>query len=40
LVSTANGVVSLLDVQLEGRKRMPVHEFLRGCRLKPGDRLG
>jgi methionyl-tRNA formyltransferase len=40
LVNTANGVVSLLDVQLEGRKRMPVREFLRGCRLKPGDRLG
>ncbi|MDO9558735.1 MAG: methionyl-tRNA formyltransferase [Syntrophales bacterium] len=40
MVSTANGMVSLLDVQLEGKKRMPVHEFLRGCRLKPGDRLG
>jgi len=39
LVSAANGMVSLLDVQLEGKKRMPVHEFLRGCRLKPGDRL-
>ena len=40
MVSTANGMVSLLDVQLEGKKRMPAHEFLRGCRLKPGDRLG
>jgi methionyl-tRNA formyltransferase len=39
LVSAANGMVSLLDVQLEGKKRMPVREFLRGCRLKPGDRL-
>ena len=40
LVTAGNGMVSLLDVQLEGKKRMPVHEFLRGCRLKPGDRLG
>jgi methionyl-tRNA formyltransferase len=32
-------MVSLLDVQLEGKKRMPVQEFLRGFRLKPGDRL-
>lgn len=40
LVTAGNGMISLLDVQLEGKKRMPVHEFLRGCRLKPGDRLG
>jgi methionyl-tRNA formyltransferase len=38
-VSAGNGMVSLLDVQLEGKKRMPIQEFLRGCRLKPGDRL-
>ncbi|MFH1079979.1 MAG: methionyl-tRNA formyltransferase [Pseudomonadota bacterium] len=40
LVCTGNGSVSLLDVQLEGKKRMPIQDFLRGCRLKPGDRLG
>ncbi len=40
LATAQNGSVLLLDVQLEGKKRMPVHEFLRGCRLKPGDRLG
>jgi methionyl-tRNA formyltransferase len=40
LVSAGGGSVSLLDVQLEGKKRMPVQEFLRGCRVKPGDRLG
>ncbi|MBA4397440.1 MAG: methionyl-tRNA formyltransferase [Syntrophus sp. (in: bacteria)] len=39
LVSAANGRVSLLDVQLEGKKRMPIQDFLRGCRVKPGDRL-
>jgi methionyl-tRNA formyltransferase len=40
IVSAGNGMVSLLNVQLEGKKRMPIHEFLRGCRLKTGDRLG
>lgn len=39
-VSAGGGSVSLLDVQLEGRKRMPVQDFLRGCRLRPGHRLG
>ncbi|UOQ77803.1 methionyl-tRNA formyltransferase [Hymenobacter sp. 5516J-16] len=29
-VQTANGLLDLLDVQLEGKKRMPVVEFLRG----------
>jgi methionyl-tRNA formyltransferase len=38
-VSAGNGMVSLLDVQLEGKKRMLIQDFLRGCRLKPGDRL-
>lgn len=39
-VNTGTGSVSLLDLQLEGRKRMPAREFLRGCRLQPGDRFG
>jgi methionyl-tRNA formyltransferase len=39
-VSAGNGSVSLLDVQLEGKKRMQIQDFLRGCRLQPGDRLG
>ena len=29
-VQTSNGPLDLLDVQLEGKKRMPVQEFLRG----------
>ncbi len=29
-VAVANGLVYLSDVQLEGKKRMPVHEFLKG----------
>jgi methionyl-tRNA formyltransferase len=39
MVTAGNGMVSLLDVQLEGKKRMLIQDFLRGCRLKPGDRL-
>jgi len=31
-VSTAEGTLSLLDIQLEGKKRMSVEEFLRGYR--------
>lgn len=39
-VATKNGVVYLKDVQLEGRKRMPVHDLLRGLVILPGDNLG
>jgi len=31
-VITANGTLNLQDIQLEGKKRMPVEEFLRGYR--------
>lgn len=33
-------VIELLEVQLEGRKRMLIHDYLRGAGLKTGDRLG
>jgi methionyl-tRNA formyltransferase len=39
-VGTANGQVSVLEVQLEGRKKMTIAEFLRGYSLKAGDRFG
>jgi methionyl-tRNA formyltransferase len=29
-VQTANGLLDLLDVQLEGKKRLPIQDFLRG----------
>ena len=32
--------ISLEEVQLEGKKRMPAEDFLRGFPLKSGDRLG
>lgn len=39
-VTAKNGLVYLRDVQLEGKKRMPVHDFLKGFRMTAGDRLG
>ena len=34
------GSLELLEVQMEGKKRMPAAEFLRGFQLKSGERLG
>ncbi|MCU0411416.1 MAG: methionyl-tRNA formyltransferase, partial [Bacteroidetes bacterium] len=39
-VATGNGVVALVDVQQEGKRRMPIDEFLRGYRIAVGERLG
>ncbi len=39
-VSTGEGVLSLLEVQIEGRRRMPIDEFLKGAKLGIGDKLG
>ncbi|RSK33999.1 methionyl-tRNA formyltransferase [Hymenobacter metallilatus] len=33
-VQTANGLLDVLDVQLEGKKRMPIRDFLRGFDVK------
>jgi len=38
-VAAADGYVYLKEIQLEGKKRMPVSDFLRGYRLVPGERL-
>jgi len=38
-VAASNGHVVLKEVQLAGKKRMPVSDFLRGFPLKPGIRL-
>lgn len=40
LVATGSGVLELLEVQLEGRKRMSAGDFLRGFPLEAGVRLG
>ena len=40
LIGTSSGQISLEEVQLEGRRRMTITEFLRGHHLQPGDRFG
>lgn len=39
-VQTGDGLLSLGEVQLEGKKRMPVRNFLLGTQVKPGTVLG
>lgn len=39
-VSTGEGVLALLELQLESRRRMRAIEFIDGYRLRPGDVLG
>jgi methionyl-tRNA formyltransferase len=39
LVACGSGVLELLEVQLEGRKRMSARDFLRGHAMKAGDRF-
>lgn len=39
-VATGAGRLSLLDVQLEGRKRLSAAAFLAGCPIRPGTCLG
>ncbi len=39
-VATSKGLVALIDVQLEGKKRVPVREFLAGHPLRTGAMLG
>ncbi len=40
LIATGQGLLLIRELQLEGRKRMPVADFLRGHRLESGIRLG
>jgi len=39
-VQTAEGVLSLLEVQLEGKKRMEIDAFLRGYNIQKGTHFG
>ncbi|MCK5571708.1 MAG: methionyl-tRNA formyltransferase [Bacteroidetes bacterium] len=39
IVGTADGGLSLTHLQQEGKRRLPVEEFLRGYRIKSGDRV-
>jgi methionyl-tRNA formyltransferase len=38
-IATGSGIIGLEEVQLENRKRLPGIEFVKGARIKPGDRL-
>ena len=38
-VATSMGILSLEEVQQENKKRLPGVEFIKGARIKPGDRL-
>ncbi len=40
VVAAGEGALALRAVQPAGKRMMPIAEFLRGHRLKPGDRLG
>jgi methionyl-tRNA formyltransferase len=39
-VRAGSGVIALEEVQFENKKRLPGVEFIKGARIKPGDRLG
>jgi methionyl-tRNA formyltransferase len=39
-IATGDGVLRLEQIQVAGKRAMPVDEFLRGYPLQPGDRLG
>lgn len=40
LIQTGDGQIALKTVRPEGKRSMGIAEFLRGHRMKPGDRLG
>jgi methionyl-tRNA formyltransferase len=40
VVATGAGCLSLEEIQLEGKKRLPIEEFLKGSHLTPGLALG
>ena len=39
-VATGEGWLKILELQMEGKKRMNAHDFLLGIKVKPGDVLG
>jgi methionyl-tRNA formyltransferase len=39
LVATGDEVVEILDLQQEGKRRLSVEEFLRGCHINKGDKF-
>lgn len=39
-IKTGRGILNLLEIQPEGKRRMKIEEFQRGYRIVPGDRMG
>lgn len=39
-VTTGQGLLRVLEIQLEGKKRMSAHDFMLGVHLTPGEKLG
>jgi len=39
-VATSAGIIGLEEVQLENKKKLPGTEFIKGARIRAGDRLG
>ena len=39
-VAAGEGILRILELQLEGKKRMTVHDFLLGVKMQPGEILG
>jgi methionyl-tRNA formyltransferase len=39
-VATSSGTISLEEVQLENKKKLPGLQFIRGARVRAGDHLG
>lgn len=39
-IACADGVLKVLELQLEGKKRMSTHDFLLGVKMQAGERLG
>ena len=39
-VNTGKGILKVTQLQLEGKKRMQVKDFLLGCRMEKGEMLG
>ena len=40
LVGCRDSLLELLDVQMEGKKRIPANEFMRGFQIRNGERVG
>lgn len=39
MVQTGDGLLALTELQMEGKKKMPVQAFLMGCRMQTGEKL-